>query len=82
MQGCTLDVFYFNGKVGKGKMKSFSFAGAEHLRREEIFMRKAEFESSRAFRKALDAGLEQLCKEKGPDSSSPISREVDFSWPG
>lgn len=74
--GSTLEVYFFNGKKGLGKVKDFTTAGEEHRRREHIFSKKAKFEQSPAFRKALDAGLVHLSDEKGSDSSSPYSREV------
>ncbi|CAE7471395.1 unnamed protein product [Symbiodinium natans] len=74
-QNATLEVYYFNGKMGLGKVKDFTTAGAEHLRREEIFRRKTVFKKSEDFRSAFEAGLRHLSKEEGPDSSSPFSRE-------
>ena len=76
-QGCTLEVYYFNGHRGRGKVKNFATAGLEHLRRDEILGKKtSEFEKTQGFKEALNAGLGRLSKEKGPDSSSPYSREV------
>ena len=74
-QNATLDVYYFDGKKGLGKVKDFTTAGVEHLRREQISRKKADFKKSEAFRNALDAGLKRLSKQEGPDSSSPFSRE-------
>ena len=74
--GCTLEVYYFNGKKGRGKVKDFSTAGIEHKRREEIANKMASFQETQGFKDALDAGLRSLSKEKGPDTSSPYSREV------
>ena len=82
-QGAILDVYYFNGKRGQGKVQDFTTAGREHLRREVIFRRKADFQKSDEFGSALAAGLENLSKEEGPDSSSPFSRELHrlfLSW--
>jgi len=75
-QGCTLAVYYFNNKKGQGKVKDFTTAGEEHMRREAIERRKDAFLKSEGFCNALEAGLKHLPKEKGPDSSSPYSREV------
>ncbi|CAE7404024.1 unnamed protein product [Symbiodinium natans] len=74
-QNATLDVYYFNGKKGLGKVKDFTTAGAEHLRRETISKRKADWKESADFQDACDAGLHRLSKEECPDSSSPFSRE-------
>jgi len=46
------------------------------VRREAIEQRREIFLESEAFRNALEAGLKHLPKDKGPDSSSPYSREV------
>ena len=75
-QECTLVVYYFNGMKGQGKVKDFTTAGEEHMRREAIFRCKDAFLKSDTFRNALEAGLKHLSKEQGPDSSSPYSREV------
>ena len=80
-QNCTLEVYYSEGKVGRGKVKSFATAGAEHLRRAQILRKKPIFENSDLFKEA--AGLEHLSQERGPDSSSPHSKEVHrlfLSW--
>ncbi|CAE6913168.1 unnamed protein product [Symbiodinium natans] len=84
-QGATLVVYYFNGKRGEGKVKDFSTAGQEHLRREQISRRRADFQNSEDFRKAFEAGLKHLSAEPGPDASSPFSREVHrlfLAWLG
>ena len=75
-QECTLVVYYFNGMRGQGKVKDFTTAGREHMRREAIFRCKDAFLKSDSFKNALKAGLKHLSKETGPDSSSPYSREV------
>ena len=75
-KGAILDVYFFNGKKGKGKVKDFLTAGQEHMRREAIFARKADFEKSMDYQQALDSGLGHLSKNQGPDSSSPFAREV------
>ena len=62
---------------GKGKVKDFTTAGEEYVRREAIFRSKDAFLKSDNFRNALEAGLKYLSKEQGPDSSSPYSREVN-----
>ena len=76
-------MYCFNKMAGKGKVQSFTTAGEEHLRREEMFKQKSEFKKSESFLKALHAGLEKLSTDKGPDSSSPYSREehrLFLSW--
>ena len=73
--GATLEVYFFDGKKGQGKVADFTAAGAEHLRREQIFRRKADFGKSEGFLRALSDGLDHLSKERGPDGSSPFSRE-------
>ncbi|CAE7711622.1 unnamed protein product [Symbiodinium sp. CCMP2592] len=73
--GATLEVYFFNGKKGQGKAADFAAAGTEHRRRDSIFRRKADFGKSEGFLRALDDGLDQLSKERGPDGSSPFSRE-------
>ena len=75
-QQCTLVVYYFDGVRGDGKVKDFTTAGKEHLRRESICRCKDAFLQSESFQNALEAGLKHLSKEQGPDSSSPYSREV------
>ena len=70
-------------KEGKGKVENLSTAGAEHLRREQIFRRKGEFEESQEFKSAVTAGLEELSKQKCGDGSSQYSREehrLFLSW--
>ena len=61
---------------GQGKVKDFTTAGEEHMRRESIFRCKDTFLQSKSFLDALEAGLKHLPKEQGPDCSSPYSREV------
>ena len=75
-QECTLVVYYFNGMKGQGKVKDFTTAGKEHVRRESIFRCKDAFLQSDRFQNAAKAGLGNLSKEPGPDSSSPLSREL------
>ena len=75
-QECTLVVYYFNGMKGQGKVKDFTTAGEEHIRREAIFRCKDAFLKSDSLQNALEGGLKNLSKEQGPDSSSPYSREV------
>ena len=67
----------------KGKVENLSTAGAEHLRREQIFRRKGEFEESQEFKSAVSAGLEELSKKRCGDGSSQYSREehrLFLSW--
>ena len=75
-QECTLVVYYFDGMRGQGKVKGFTTAGEEHVRREAIFWCKDAFLKSESFKNAFNAGLKHLSDEQGPDSSSPYSREV------
>ena len=74
--GVELEVYFFKGMKGKGKVGNFLTAGIEHLRREAIQSKRAEFLNSQEFQIALDAGIEGLCKELRGDSSSQYSREV------
>ena len=65
--GCALlEVYYFNGKRGRGKVEDFTTAGSERMRREQISSKKSEFQETQSFKGALDAGLQRLSKEKGP----------------
>jgi len=73
--GAELNVFFFEKKKGQGKVQSFSTAGQEHLRREAVWQRKAEFEESMEFQNAKAAGLHKLSKCKCLDSSSQYTRE-------
>ena len=69
--------------AGRGKVRSFTTAGEENLRREAIFKRKSQFKRFESILEALEAGLEKLSTEKGPDSSNPYSREehrLFLSW--
>ena len=75
--GAELEVYYFVDHVGMGKVESFATAGKEHLRREELNSRRAEFKETDDFKAALKAGLGGLSKRRCGDSSSPYSREVD-----
>ena len=74
-KGAELEVYFFHNMKGKGKVENFATAGAEHLRREQIFRRKGEFEESQEFKSAVTAGLEELSMEKRGDGSSQYSRE-------
>ena len=78
-----LQVYFFDKMKGKGKVENFSTAGAEHVRREQIFRRKGEFKQSQDFESAVSAGLEELSKKKCGDGSSQYSREehrLFLSW--
>ena len=74
-QGAELNVFFFDKKLGQGRVQSFATAGQENLRRESICRRKDEFEGSVEYQNALAAGLEKLSKCKSGDSSSQYTRE-------
>ena len=82
-KGAELQVYFFHNMKGKGKVESFATAGAEHLRREQIFCRKGEFKQSQEFQSAVTAGLEELSMKKCGDGSSQYSREehrLFLSW--
>ena len=74
-EGATLEVYYFKGMVGKGKVNHFLTAGKEHLRREAISSQKKDFMKSQGFL-AVKSDLEHLQKEPRGDSTSQYSREV------
>ncbi|CAE7828972.1 unnamed protein product [Symbiodinium sp. CCMP2592] len=74
--GAELEVYYFQGQVGKGKVKSFDTAGDDNLQREELNKKQKDFEQSPEFEQALDAGLSNLSKEQRGDGSSQYSREA------
>ena len=74
-KGAELEVYFFEKMKGKGKVENFATAGAEHVRREQIFRRKGEFKESQEFESAVTAGLEELSKKKCGDASSQYSRE-------
>ena len=81
--GAQLEVYYFEKSVGAGKVKSFDTAGDEHLRRDEINSRRTAFQESDVFKAAVAAGLDELSKGTGQDSSSQYSREyrrLFLSW--
>ena len=76
-------MYYFEKSVGAGKVKSFDTAGDEHLRRDEINSRRTAFQESDVFKAAVAAGLDELSKGTGQDSSSQYSREyrrLFLSW--
>ena len=70
-------VYYPQGMVGKGKVLSWETLGEEYLRREDIRSRRQAFYESDKFKRAKQAGLDELSKEPGADGSSPYSREED-----
>lgn len=74
-QGAELEVYFFTGMMGKGKVENFSMAGKEHLRREAIQGKLKQFLKSSEFQ-AIDRGIECLWKEPRSDGSSQYSREV------
>ncbi|CAE7642922.1 unnamed protein product [Symbiodinium sp. CCMP2592] len=73
--GARLQVYYFEGMVGRGKVQSFATAGQEHVRREELWTQMKEFERSQAYQDARDAGLDLLSHDLRTDGSSQYSRE-------
>lgn len=75
-EGADLQVYYYEKMTGKGKAQSFATAGQEQLRREAIYRRENEFRESPEFLAAKIAGVEALSTERGPDSSSQYTREV------
>ena len=78
-----LEVYFFHNMKGKGKVENFSRAGAEHLRREQIWGRQKRFKQSQEFKSAVTAGLEELSEKKCGDGSSQYSREehrLFLSW--
>ena len=75
-EGAEMQVYFFKGMKGRGKVVDFSTAGKEHLRREAIQAKKRDFFQSQAFSNACDEGIEGLSKDPRGDSSSQYSREV------
>ena len=75
--GAQLDVYFMKGQVGKGKVESFDTAGSEHLRRDKIQAKRADFKNSAEFQQASAAGLDGLSRERCEDSSSRYGKEVD-----
>ena len=78
-----MEVYFFKGMRGKGKVRDFSTAGEEHKRREAIQSKGQDFLKSEAYSKAQDQGVEDLSKELRGDSSSQFSREVQrlfWAW--
>eukprot|EP00435_Cladocopium_sp_Y103_P053118 s1038_g16.t3 len=75
-QGAELEVYFFAGMKGKGKVQHFLTAGQEHMRREAIQGKKKQFLKSGDFCDALHEGIDGLRKEPRGDSSSQYSREV------
>ena len=81
--GVELQVFFFENMKGQGKVQSFTNAGAEHCQRERIWQKEKEFKESVAYREAVAAGLDNLSKDAGEDSSSQHSRELQrlfWAW--
>ncbi|CAE7683135.1 unnamed protein product, partial [Symbiodinium necroappetens] len=74
--GAELEVYYFQNRVGKGKVESFDTAGDDNLHREKVNQKQRDFEESPEFQQALDAGLGNLSKEPRGDGSSQYSREA------
>eukprot|EP00439_Symbiodinium_sp_Y106_P013137 s1573_g1.t3 len=75
--GAQLDVDFMKGQVGKGKVESFDTAGSEHLRREKIHAKRADFKNSAEFHRASAACLDGLSDERCEDSSSRYGKEFD-----
>ena len=74
--GQTLEVYFFQGMVGQGKVRSFETAGGEHWNRDELYKKKKDFQNSDSFTVAVKAGLNGLSQKPGADGTSPYSREV------
>eukprot|EP00435_Cladocopium_sp_Y103_P069788 s376_g34.t1 len=75
-EGAEMEVYFFKGLKGKGKVEDFSTAGEEHLRREAIQAKKQDFLQSQLLSHACDDGIKGLSKEPRGDSSSQYSREI------
>lgn len=76
-EGAELEVYFFHGMKGKGKVQNFLTAGQEHLRREALHCQRCEFMAKSAeFQIAVKEGIEGLSNELRGDSSSQYSREV------
>lgn len=79
-QGAELEVYFFAGMVGKGKVENFSMAGKEHLRREAIQGKLKQFLKSSEFQ-AIDRGIECLWKSLVQTVLLGIQgRFIGFSW--
>eukprot|EP00438_Fugacium_kawagutii_P010177 Skav235869 [mRNA] locus=scaffold1693:371246:372121:- [translate_table: standard] len=79
-KGAKLQVYFFKGMAGKGKVRDFSTAGQEHSRRDQILERKKGEEF-----KALKGCIQNLSEKKRADGSSQHSREVNrlfLEWLG
>ena len=75
-EGAEMEVYFFKGMKGRGKVKDFSTAGEENLRREAIQVKIRHFLRSQAFSSAYDGGIEGLWQDPRGDSSSQFSREM------
>jgi uncharacterized membrane protein len=75
-EGAEMEVYFFKGMKRRGKVRDFSTAGNENLRREAIQEKQKDFLQSQAFSEACHQGIECLSKEPREDSSSQYSREV------
>lgn len=75
-EGAEMEVYFFKGMKGKGKVRGFSTAGEEHLRREAIQDKRRDFMQSLPFCVACNEGIHVLSKEPREDSSSQYSREI------
>ncbi|CAE7816196.1 unnamed protein product [Symbiodinium sp. CCMP2592] len=70
-----LQVYFFEGALGKGKVASFETAGQENLQREALLKKMSDFKKCDHFRRAKEAGLKNLRRKTRYDSSSQYSRE-------
>ena len=74
--GCWLASLLLRENDGQGQGPILCNTGQEQLRREAIYRRENEFRESPEFLAAKLAGVEALSTERGPDSSSQYTREV------
>ena len=70
-----LEVYFFEGMTGRGKIENFEIAGTQSMRREAILNRKNEFVKSSDFF-SVARGIKRLSKKPRSDGSSQYSREV------
>ncbi|CAK9046475.1 unnamed protein product [Durusdinium trenchii] len=74
--GAVLHVYFWQGLRSKGKVASFATVGQENLVRESVRKKMQDFERSKEYEDAKQAGLLKLSNEKRYDRSSQQSREV------
>ncbi|CAK9018611.1 Uncharacterized protein SCF082_LOCUS14158, partial [Durusdinium trenchii] len=74
--GVVLHVYFWEGLRSKGKVASFATVGQENLVRESVRKKMQDFERSKEYADAKQAGLLKLSDRKRYDGSSQHSREV------